>query len=157
MYKSWNTVTIATLLFLGLSFARGFSSEFLECQPLKNGTVPQLTGCPEGTLYVSAVDAEANFTTVQAAVESLYVFCFRNLMDDLVMFNALTLYLNRPETGNATILIGAGEYEELVNVTRTAPLTLLVRAFPFHFSSITLNSLRRYRVNSIQRPRSLQA
>lgn len=92
MHRSWNTVTVATLLFLGLPFVRGFSSQFLECQLLKNGTVPQLTGCPEGTLYVSAIDAEANFTTVQAAVESLYVFYFPHSMDYLVMFNALTRY-----------------------------------------------------------------
>lgn len=31
-----------------------------------------------------------------------------------------------PPTGRATILIGAGEYHESVNVTRTSPLTLLV-------------------------------
>jgi len=35
-------------------------------------------------------------------------------------------YLHRPETDDAIILIGAGEYFEMVNVTRSAPLTLLV-------------------------------
>jgi hypothetical protein len=38
-------------------------------------------------------------------------------------------YLHRLETDDATILIGAGEYFEMVNVTRSAPLTLLVFVF----------------------------
>ena len=33
----------------------------------------------------------------------------------------------RPEDGAATILIGAGDYHETVNVTRPGPVTLLVR------------------------------
>ena len=32
----------------------------------------------------------------------------------------------RPDEGQAYILIGEGEYHELVNVTRSGPLTLLV-------------------------------
>lgn len=33
---------------------------------------------------------------------------------------------DRPSTGNATILIGEGSYYEMLSVTRSAPLTLLV-------------------------------
>ena len=36
----------------------------------------------------------------------------------------------RPDSGAATILIGRGEYHEVVNVSRKAPLTLLVRRNP---------------------------
>lgn len=44
------------------------------------------------------------------------------------MFGDVLIYiLCSPDSGSAVILIGAGEYEELVNVTRTGPLTLLVR------------------------------
>ena len=32
-----------------------------------------------------------------------------------------------PEQGQAFILIGEGEYHETVNITRSGPLTLLVR------------------------------
>lgn len=60
-----------------------------------------LAGCPEGTLYVSPTDASANFSSVQEAIDSL------------------------PGTGNAVILIGQGQYFEMVNVARSAPLVLL--------------------------------
>jgi hypothetical protein len=36
----------------------------------------------------------------------------------------------RPEGKAATLLIGAGDYHEKVNVTRKAPLTMLVRSKP---------------------------
>jgi len=45
----------------------------------------------------------------------------------------LSWYPPRPETGSAIILIGAGEYHEMVNVTRSAPLTLLVSTTFLHF------------------------
>jgi hypothetical protein len=38
-------------------------------------------------------------------------------------------YLHRPETDDAIVLIRAGEYFEMVNVTRFAHLTLLVFVF----------------------------
>jgi pectin methylesterase-like acyl-CoA thioesterase len=59
-------------------------------------------GCPPGTLYVSLNDTRADFTSVQAAINSL---------------------------GNGTapgyILIAPGNYTEQLNVTRQAPLTLI--------------------------------
>ncbi|TFY77245.1 hypothetical protein EWM64_g6765, partial [Hericium alpestre] len=77
------------------------SARFLACQLRGILSDRPLTSCPPGTLYVSANDTRTHFTTVQAAVSSL--------ADD----------------GSATILIGAGEYHETVNVTRRGPLTLL--------------------------------
>ncbi|KAI2786577.1 hypothetical protein POX_g08964 [Penicillium oxalicum] len=64
----------------------------------------QLSGkhCPKGTIVVSASNKHADFTTVQAAIESL------------------------PQDDTAqTILILAGTYKEQVNVTRAGPVTLL--------------------------------
>ncbi|KAH9480216.1 putative pectinesterase/pectinesterase inhibitor 7 [Psilocybe cubensis] len=73
------------------------------CQVQKPAGVSPLHGCPKGTIFVSqdTNDKNAHFHSVQEAVLSL------------------------PETGSATILIAAGEYQEVVNVTRTGPLTLL--------------------------------
>jgi pectinesterase len=58
--------------------------------------------CPQGTIKVSASDKHADFTTIQAAIESL--------PDD---------------NSSQTILILAGSYKEQVNVTRAGPITLL--------------------------------
>ncbi|KAF9236455.1 carbohydrate esterase family 8 protein [Melanogaster broomeanus] len=82
------------------------SPTYKACQ-LQNpdGNSP-LAGCPEGTLYVSTTDPAADYVSIQTAILSL------------------------PETGNATILIGEGEYLETVNVTRTGPLTLLGQLSP---------------------------
>jgi hypothetical protein len=59
-------------------------------------------GCPEGTIYVSRDDKRANFTSIQAAIESV---------------------------GNTTtpayILIAPGNYTEQLNVTRHGPLHLI--------------------------------
>ncbi|KAI0147484.1 carbohydrate esterase family 8 protein [Xylariaceae sp. FL1272] len=72
---------------------------YADCQ--KKTTVP-LEGCPEGTIYVSASDGSADFTTIQGAISSLP--------------NDTTPY---------TILIAPGIYTEQLNVTRRGPLTLL--------------------------------
>ncbi|KAG1744844.1 carbohydrate esterase family 8 protein [Suillus lakei] len=82
------------------------SPTYSACQLQKNADTSPLTGCPQGTLFVSPTDSRAGFKTVQAAINSL------------------------PETGDAIILIGAGEYFEMVNVTRSAPLTLLGQLDP---------------------------
>ncbi|KAF7716971.1 Pectinesterase [Penicillium ucsense] len=58
--------------------------------------------CPKGTIVVSATEKHADFTTVQAAIESL------------------------PQDDSAhTVLILAGTYKEQVNITRAGPVTLL--------------------------------
>ncbi|GLB45534.1 putative pectinesterase [Lyophyllum shimeji] len=79
------------------------SPRYIACQSQKPAGLSPLLGCPKGTIYVSqnVSDPFAKFHSVQEAVLSL------------------------PPTGHATILIGAGEYHETVNVTRTGPLTLL--------------------------------
>ena len=91
------------LALLSLFAAQAFalSPTYIECQLQKAARVSPLRGCHEGTLFVSATDSRANYTTVQAAVDAL------------------------PSTGNATILIGEGEYYERVEVYRTDPLTFL--------------------------------
>ncbi|KAJ6451596.1 carbohydrate esterase family 8 protein [Mycena sanguinolenta] len=81
--------------------AVALSPQFINCQLQKAATVSPLSGCPQGTIFVSQTDRRAAFTSIQAAIESL------------------------PPTGAATILIGQGVYQEIVNVSRTAPLTLL--------------------------------
>ncbi|CEJ56986.1 Putative Carbohydrate esterase family 8 protein [Penicillium brasilianum] len=60
------------------------------------------THCPRGTIKVSASDKQADFTTIQAAIESL-----------------------PNDDSSQTILILAGTYKEQVNVTRAGPVTLL--------------------------------
>ncbi|KZT28756.1 carbohydrate esterase family 8 protein [Neolentinus lepideus HHB14362 ss-1] len=90
------------LLFFGLlGQVSTLSPIHLACQLQKPAAVSQLLGCPPGTVYVSPTDSEAQFTSVQAAVESL------------------------PEGTPSTILIGEGVYHETVNVSRQAPLTML--------------------------------
>jgi pectin methylesterase-like acyl-CoA thioesterase len=59
-------------------------------------------GCPPGTIFVSASDPGADFSSIQAAIRSL-----------------------PNDTSAHTILIGAGIYREQVNVTRSGPVTLL--------------------------------
>ncbi|KAJ8594893.1 carbohydrate esterase family 8 protein [Rhizopogon salebrosus TDB-379] len=82
------------------------STEYIACQLQKGASGSALSGCPEGTLYVSPTDSSAHFTSVQDAIASL------------------------PDTGAAIILIGEGEYFEMVNVARSAPLTLLGQLDP---------------------------
>ncbi|CAK5269838.1 unnamed protein product [Mycena citricolor] len=92
-------------IFLGLCLWTpslfALSPQFFACQVQKPASQSPLCGCPTGTIFVSASDKRAQFTTIQAAIKSL------------------------PATGQATILIGQGVYNEIVNVTRTAPVTLL--------------------------------
>ncbi|KAG1822654.1 carbohydrate esterase family 8 protein [Suillus subaureus] len=85
---------------------QALSPNYLACQLQKNAETSPLTGCPAGTLFVSPTDSRASFTSVQAAIKSL------------------------PQTGDAVILIGEGEYFEQVNIARSAPLTLLGQLDP---------------------------
>lgn len=75
------------------------ATTFAECQ---SKTADPLQGCPKGTIYVSAKDSGAAFTSIQAAILSL--------PDDATAHH---------------ILIGAGIYNEQLNVTRAGPLYLL--------------------------------
>ncbi|KAK7689841.1 hypothetical protein QCA50_006480 [Cerrena zonata] len=93
----WSAV--ATLGLVGHVLA--LSPQFLPCQLKKPINVSPLEGCPKGTIFVSHNDTRAQFKSVQEAVLSL------------------------PDTGDAIILIGEGEYHETINVTRSSPLTLL--------------------------------
>jgi hypothetical protein len=52
---------------------QALSPEYLACQLQKNADTSPLTGCPAGTLYVSPTDSRANFQSVQAAIQSLWV------------------------------------------------------------------------------------
>lgn len=52
---------------------QALSPEYLACQLQKDAETSPLTGCPAGTLYVSPTDSRATFTSVQAAIESLWV------------------------------------------------------------------------------------
>lgn len=101
--------------------ARALSPVYLECQRQKPAGFSSLVGCPPGTIYVAKNDTKAHFTSVQAAVNSLCVVAF--IYCEVI---ALTWIDDRREGVPATILIGAGEYHETLNVTRKAPLTLLV-------------------------------
>ncbi|EIN10136.1 carbohydrate esterase family 8 protein [Punctularia strigosozonata HHB-11173 SS5] len=96
------SLTRLILFVLLLTPTNGLSPTYLPCQVQKGSSVSPLLGCPPGTLFVSANDARANFSSIQAAVDSLYA-----------------------QGVPATILLGAGDYHETVNVTRTASLTLL--------------------------------
>lgn len=49
------------------------SPNYSACQLDKGTTTSPLEGCPAGTLFVSPTDNSANYKTVQAAVESLWV------------------------------------------------------------------------------------
>ncbi|KAF8127035.1 carbohydrate esterase family 8 protein [Boletus edulis] len=82
------------------------SPAYLPCQLQKPTGESALAGCPEGTLYVSSTDPTADFSSVQEAINIL------------------------PDTGKAVILIGKGQYFEMVNVTRCAPLVLLGQLDP---------------------------
>jgi hypothetical protein len=65
-------------------------------------TSDPLAGCPPNTLWVSQTDCGADFTTIQGAISSL------------------------PNNNtNYTILVMPGIYIEQLNVTRSAPLTIL--------------------------------
>ncbi|SPQ25310.1 dd16024d-0668-46ce-899d-fb45c2a6de43 [Thermothielavioides terrestris] len=101
MLRPWLVALVTSLLFSGgLCFSPAKPAKtYALCQ---SNTHPPTAGCPPGTLYVSATDKRANFTTVQAAID----------------------YLGNG-TGPGFILIAPGNYTEQLNVTRHAPLTLL--------------------------------
>lgn len=75
-------------------------TDFTTCQT-PNDAAP-LTGCPDGTLFVSISSPLANYTKIQDAVLAL-----------------------PNDASPAIILIDAGSYTEQVNVTRLGPTTLL--------------------------------
>lgn len=62
-----------TFFYLSVLFrlVLGLSPTHLACQLLKSAGESALTGCPEGTLYVSQTDPSANFSSVQEAINSL--------------------------------------------------------------------------------------
>lgn len=80
----------------------GFSSKYLRCQTIDPAPASPLSGCPKGTVYVSATDRRAKYQSVQDAVLAIG---------------------NKP--GDAHILVGQGRYYGAVNVTRQWPLTIL--------------------------------
>ncbi|KAI0770383.1 pectin lyase-like protein [Fomes fomentarius] len=87
-------------------FVTALSPSHIACQLKKNSLVHPLSGCLPETIFVSQDDPRAHFNSVQDAISSL------------------------PERGAATILIGAGDYHETVNVTRADPVTLLGQLDP---------------------------
>ncbi|KAI1843667.1 hypothetical protein JX265_008503 [Neoarthrinium moseri] len=91
---------VAPLLPLATSAGKTCPSQtYAACQ---RKTSDPLSGCPEGTLYVSQNDTRADFQSIQAAISSI------------------------PNNTDAyTILIAPGIYTEQLNVTRQGPLTLL--------------------------------
>ncbi|KAJ7872136.1 pectin lyase-like protein [Mycena olivaceomarginata] len=116
--------------------ALALSPKFVPCQIQKPASASPLSGCPAGTIFVSqnASDPHTQFTSIQAAIQSL------------------------PPTGAATILIAQGVYHETVNVTRSAPLTLLgqlpstavARAAPFaNASSPNMNLVQVFQTNFV--------
>ncbi|KAJ7863449.1 pectin lyase-like protein [Mycena olivaceomarginata] len=116
--------------------ALALSPKFVPCQIQKPASTSPLSGCPAGTIFVSqnASDPHTQFTSIQAAIQSL------------------------PPTGAATILIAQGVYHETVNVTRSAPLTLLgqlpstavARAEPFaNASSPNMNLVQVFQTNFV--------
>lgn len=58
-------------LFILSQLVLSLSPTYLPCQLQKPAGESALTGCPEGTLYVSSTDGSANFTSVQEAIDSL--------------------------------------------------------------------------------------
>ncbi|KAL1666164.1 carbohydrate esterase family 8 protein [Schizophyllum commune] len=92
------------VLFLFFRLVSSLSPTYLDCQRQKPAGTSQLTGCPPGTVFVSqdTSNQDTSFTSVQDAVLN-----FAN------------------NGGSGVILIAEGEYNEVVNYTGTAPLTLL--------------------------------
>ncbi|PAV17026.1 carbohydrate esterase family 8 [Pyrrhoderma noxium] len=96
--KPWNLLFCLCLWFQETG---ALSPQFLSCQLKKSSEESPLNGCPDGTIFVSPIDSRAQFTSVRDAILSL------------------------PLDGNSVILVGEGTYKEVVNITRSAPLTLL--------------------------------
>jgi hypothetical protein len=64
-------ILLSILILLSVSLATALSPKFIDCQLRKASGVSPLQGCPPGTIYVSASDLTANFTSIQSAVASL--------------------------------------------------------------------------------------
>lgn len=100
MHGHLSTAVVASAL-LQLAAAHtpsGPAQTYKQCQ---RQTCNPTDGCPAGTLYVAQDDVKANFTSIQAAIDSL------------------------GDTAPGHILIAPGNYTEQLNVTRSGPLTLL--------------------------------
>lgn len=89
----------SAFLFTLFNLANADTSIYSACQA---PTCNPLDGCPENTILVSQTDCTASFTTIQDAILSI--------PDD---------------TTSHTILVLPGDYIEQLNVTRSAPLTIL--------------------------------
>lgn len=134
-----HSAPLAVVLALYAATAAALSPVYLECQHQKPAGVSVLSSCPVGTIYVAQNDSQAQFTSVQAAVDSLCVSFL--LIPPGMTFSPAPA--RRHEGIPATILIGAGEYHETLNVTRKAPLTLLVRIAPaLSTSDLSINVAR---------------
>lgn len=59
------------VLALATPWTLALSPTFIHCQLQKPHNESPLTGCPNGTIFVSATDPRAQFKTVQDAVSSL--------------------------------------------------------------------------------------
>lgn len=70
--------------------------------PSHSNCQSSLTSCPDNTIIVSPSNPLANYTTIQAAINSL-----------------------PNDSTPQTILVLAGTYNEQLNITRAAPITLL--------------------------------
>jgi pectin methylesterase-like acyl-CoA thioesterase len=77
------------------------SHKYQKCQDIKTTHGNPLSGCPTGTIYVSATDKKAHYRSVQSAINSV------------------------AHHREATILIGGGVYHEVINITTSGSLTLL--------------------------------
>ena len=105
------TFLLCALTCLPLSSA--LSARYLACPLQKSNGTSALTGCPDGTLYVSATDPKANFTTVQDAVLSLYVMTYLHEMIILTPASEMKivalLFLSALEsTTRLSMLLGPG-------------------------------------------------
>jgi hypothetical protein len=100
----------------------GLSPKYLPCQTIEPPPASPVTGCPPGTVYVSATDSRAKYKSVQDAVLAMSVLVTRCSTCEIA--NQMNSRGNNP--GDAHILVGQGRYYGTVNVTRQSPLTLLV-------------------------------
>ncbi|KAK7031523.1 pectin lyase-like protein [Favolaschia claudopus] len=102
MFLQPNSLLIIYLVGPFFQYASATFAKYAACQStLKPKSLPTLF-CPEGTKFVSQTDSHVHFTRVQDAVLAL-----------------------PNDTSAAFILIGAGTYQESVNVSRKGPTTLL--------------------------------
>ena len=101
MRTAWALAILAPLTFTACAstLPRKTSEDLRLCQ---SKSEDPKTGCPDGTLYVSDTNDQADFSSVQDAILSL-----------------------PQDASPRIILIGSGTYEEQLNVTRPGPLTLL--------------------------------